>query len=105
VSNVVKERRRSDYRLVDFADRRRVFRFAKERQGATREVVGAEGVLESCVGRAGVNEVRPPELAHVAKALENFGVDERECQLVDTNIIPDRVAQDLEADGPSLAPV
>lgn len=103
VSDVVEQRRRPDYRLVDFSDRRRVFGFAKERQRATREVVGAECVLESRVGRAGVDEVSPTELANVSEPLKDFGVDERERQLVDTNVVPDRVAQNLEANRPSLA--
>ena len=38
------------------------------------------------------------------KALKDFGVDERERQLVDSNVVPDGVAQNLEAHSPSLGP-
>src|SRR5258706_3237941 len=67
-------------------------------------MMGAERVLEPRVGRARIDEVRPPELPHVPKALKDFGVDERERQLVDSNVVPDRVAQNLEAHSPSLGP-
>ena len=103
VSDVVEQRRRPDYRLVDFSDRRRVFGFAKERQGASREVVGSERVLESRVGGAGVDEVSPSQLADVPEPLKDFGVEEIESELVDANVIPDGVAQDLEVHGPGQA--
>src|SRR3984893_17461460 len=64
----------------------------------------AEGMLESRVGGTGVDEIGPTELTYVSEPLKDFGVDERERQLVDTNVVPDGVAQDLEAHGPSLAP-
>jgi hypothetical protein len=51
---------------------------------------------------AGIDEIRPAQLTDVSEALKNFRVGELESQLVDTNVIPDRVAQNLEAHGPSL---
>jgi hypothetical protein len=97
VPNVVKERRRSDDGLLLFADRYRVAGLAKERQGASREMVRAKSVLESRVRSAGIYQVRPAKLTHVTQALENLGVYELERQLIDSNVIPDRVAQDLES--------
>ena len=64
----------------------------------------AECVLEPRVCRAGVNEIRPAKLSHIPKPLKDFSVDERERQLVDSNVVPDRVAQYLEAHSPSLGP-
>lgn len=39
-------------------------------------MVRAECVLEAAVRGTGIDEVRPTELSHVAKSLEDFGVDE-----------------------------
>ena len=103
VSDVVEQRRGPDDRLLLLADRGGVFRFAKERERASREVVGAERVLESRVCRARIDEVRPSELADVPESLKDFGVDEAERELVDANVIPDGVAQDLEVHGPGGA--
>ncbi len=64
-------------------------------------MMGAERVLEARVSGAGINEVGPAELPDVAQPLKNFGVDELQRQLVDADVIPDGVAQDLEADRPS----
>jgi hypothetical protein len=41
-------------------------------------MVGAERVLESRVGGAGIDEVGPSELADVPESLKDFGVDEVE---------------------------
>ena len=58
-------------------------------------------MLEPGVGSSRIDEIRPAELANVAEALKYLGVDELEGQLVDADVIPDGVAQDLEADRPS----
>src|SRR5436309_7936471 len=92
VTDVVKERGRPHDRLFFFADRNRIGRLAEERQRPPREVMGAERVLESGVGCARVDEVRPTELADVPQALKDVGVDELERQLVDSNVVPDGVA-------------
>jgi Lon protease-like protein len=55
VSDVVKERRRPDDRLLLLTDGGCVFRLAKEREGAPREVVGAELVLETRLCSAWIN--------------------------------------------------
>src|SRR2546423_2688649 len=102
VSDVVKERRRSHDRLLVFADRDGVFRLAQEREGATRQMMCAERVLESRMGRAGVDEIGPAQLSNVTQALKDFGIDELEGELVDSDVVPDRVAQNLEAHGPFI---
>src|SRR5215210_698241 len=96
MSDVVKERRRPDYCLLLLADRSRVLGFAKERQSAPRKVVGSECVLEPRVRRARVDEVCPSQLTDISQALEHVCVDKVERQLIDTNVIPDGVAQYLE---------
>jgi hypothetical protein len=100
VSDIVKERGRSDDRLLVLVDR--MLGFAQQCQRPAREVVRPKGVLESGVGGAGINEVRPAELADVPEALKDIGVEKGERQLVDSNVVPDGVAQDLETHG--LAP-
>jgi hypothetical protein len=102
VSDIVEESGRSDNRLLILADRSGVFRFAKEGESAAREVVGAERVLKAGVCGAWVDEVGPPQLPYVSETLEHLGVDEAESELVDTNVIPDGVAQYLEVHGPSF---
>ena len=64
--------------------------------------MGTERVLEPRVRRARIDEVSPPELADISQALEHFGVDEVERELVDTNVVPDRVAQYFEVHDRSL---
>jgi hypothetical protein len=63
----------------------------------------AERVLEAGVSRAGINQICPAKLPDVTQTLKNLGVDELERQLVDADVIPDGVAQDLEADRPSAS--
>jgi hypothetical protein len=66
-------------------------------------MIGAESVLKTRMGCAWINEISPAELPDVAKALKNLGVDKVERQLVDSNVVPYRVAQNLESHGPSLS--
>ena len=68
-------------------------------------MVGTERVLETRVRCARIDEICPTQLSDVAEALEDFGVDEPQRQLVDTNVVPDGVAQNLEADRPSLCQI
>ena len=45
--------------------------------------------------------IGPAQLPDVAKTLKDVGVDELQGQLIDPDVIPDGIAQDLEADRPS----
>jgi hypothetical protein len=62
-------------------------------------MVRAQRMLESRVRRAGINEIRPSELADVSESLEDVGIYEIESELIDPDVIPDWVAQYLEAGG------
>jgi len=97
VPDVVQECRGPDDRLLFLADRDRMLGLAKERQRASREVMGAEGVLETRMRCARINQVGPAKLADVAQTLKDFGIDELERQLVDADVVPDGIAQNLEA--------
>ena len=103
MSNVVKKRRGSDDCLLVLTNRDRILCLAKKREGATRQVVRPQCVLESRMGRARVDEVRPAQLPDVAEPLKDFGIDETERELVDSDVVPDRVAQNLEAHAPFIA--
>src|SRR6266404_2407804 len=97
MADVVQQSSRSNYGLFGLTDRNRIFRLAKERQRAAREVVGAERVLEARVGRARIYEIGPAKLPNVPESLEDFGIDDPEGQLIDAAVVPDGVAQNLEA--------
>jgi len=60
-------------------------------------VIGADRVLEAGVRGAGINEIRQAELADISEPLKNIRVDEPESQLIDPDIIPQRVAQDFKS--------
>ena len=49
--------------------------FLQAREGAARQVVRAEGVLEPGVGGAGIDEEGVADLAHVAQPLHWRGVE------------------------------
>ena len=55
-----------------------------------------ERVFEAAVGRAGVDEKRVPQLAHVAEALYRGRVHHGEHLGVQPDVVPERVADDLE---------
>src|SRR5258705_3267745 len=100
VTNIVQQCRCSNHRLLGLTDRRRILRFAKERQRAAREVVRAECVLEARVGGTGIHEVGPAKLPNVSESLKDFGINEPEGKLIDPDVVPDGVAQNLEAHSP-----
>jgi hypothetical protein len=97
VTHIVEECSRPDNRLVIFAYRDRVFGFAKERQRSPRQVISPQRVLESRVCGAWIYQVRPAKLADVSQPLKDLGVDELEGEIVDADVVPERVAQNLEA--------
>ena len=68
----------------------------EQRERATGEVPGAERVLEPRVRRARVDEVREPELPHVPQPLECPRVDEADRQVVERDVVPERVPDDVK---------
>ena len=90
VADVVEQGRQADgqsFVAVDLAERG---------DGATRQVIGAERVLEAGVGSAGIDEERVTELAHVAQALDGRRVEDRQRLRFEADVVPERVANDLE---------
>jgi len=103
MADVVQECRRPDDRLLLLADRDRMLGLAKQCQRASREMMRAESVLKARMRCAGINEVGPAKLANVTQTLKDFGIDEFERQLVDADVVPDGVAQNLEPRRPLIA--
>jgi hypothetical protein len=58
-------------------------------------VIGTEGVLETRVSRAGVDEEAVTNLADVPKALNGGGVEGEERGSVEPDVVPEWVADDL----------
>jgi hypothetical protein len=96
VSDIMKERRRSNYRLFFSICTTEPVALGHQRQRSARQMIRAECVLEPRVGRSGINEIRQAKLPDVSESLKDFRIDETERQLVDTNVVPDWVAQDFE---------
>jgi len=59
-------------------------------------MVRAERVLEAAVRGAGIDEERVPQLAYVAQPLDGGGVDHGKRFGIEPDVIPERVADDLE---------
>ena len=61
-----------------------------------REVIRAQRMLESGMGGAGIDEEGMAELADVAKPLHRCGVQHGQRRRVEADVVPERVANDLE---------
>src|SRR2546423_12137506 len=59
-------------------------------------MIGAQRVLEPGVGRAGIDEKGMAELPNITQALHRRRVDDREGLGVEADVVPERVANDLE---------
>src|SRR2546422_3934429 len=82
----------------------RVPRVLELGEHAPGEMIGPQGVLEAAVGGARIDEEGMAQLAHVAEALHGGRVDYRDGLGVEPDVVPERVANDLEArqrDGPA----
>src|SRR3989442_1204545 len=66
------------------------------RQRAAREVVRAERVLEAAMRGAGIDEERVPQLTDVTQPLDGGGVDHGQRFGIEPDVVPERVADDLE---------
>ena len=81
-------------------DRRVVLVLLEQRERPAGEVVRPERVLEPRVGRARVDEKRQPELPNVAQPLERRRIDQLEAERIEPDVVPERVADDLDGHGP-----
>src|SRR5687767_3370551 len=79
--------------------------FRQQEEGTPRQMIGSEGVLEARVRRTRIDQVGEPELPDESQALKDVGIDEPESELIDADIVPERVAQNLESHArPSCQP-
>ena len=81
------------------ADRSRVAQLLQRREGPPGQMKGAEGVLEAAVGGAGVDQECVTDLADVAKALNGGRVERKQGGVVDPDVVPERIADDLGGSG------
>ena len=95
VSDVMKQRGRPHDGIVASAERP-AFALGEQGQRTAGQMVRAQCVLEARMGRAGVHEVRQPQLTHVAQSLHDTGVDQPHREVIDPDVVPQRVADDLE---------
>ena len=65
-------------------------------EGPAGKVIGAEHVLEAGVGGARIDEEGVPELPDVPQALHRGRVDDSQRLGLQADVIPQRVADDLE---------
>ena len=68
--HVVKQGRESDEGELLLRYAFKFTAFLQHADGSTREMVGAERMLEPCMRRTGVDEEGVPELPHVAEPLK-----------------------------------
>src|SRR2546430_9393410 len=101
--DVVQQRRRGERGAIAGREPG-IPRVLELRQRAPRQMISAEGVLEAAVRGARVDEEGMAQLPHVAESLNGGGVDHREGRGVEPDVVPERVADDLERrqrDGPA----
>ena len=94
VADVVQQRGQLDQQGVGLADLGGVLR-AQRRDGAPRQMVSAERMLEPAVGGAGIDEESVPELPDVAQPLEGGRVDHPQGGGLEPDVLPEQVADDL----------
>ena len=65
-------------------------------RGTPRQVIRPQRMLEARMGRTGIDEKCVAELPDVAEALEGWRIDHRQCLGLEADVVPERVADDLE---------
>ncbi len=70
--------------------------FVEQSQRFAREMMRAKRMLKSRMRGAGIHEVRQAELTHIAQALHDERVEQRKRECIQPNVIPQRVAQDIQ---------
>src|SRR5207302_4992682 len=71
--------------------------FFQLRERAAGQVIGTEAVLEARVRGAGIDEEGVTELADIPQPLDGGGIDDGQGIAVEADVVPERVADDLEA--------
>jgi hypothetical protein len=66
---------------------------------ASSEVIGAQRMLEARVRRAGIDQIRIAELPHIPQTLDCRGVQHRQRIAIHSDVVPERIANDLEIHG------
>ena len=95
VADVVQQRGHADCQALLLGRGAQLAQLVEGGQRSPRQVIGAECVLETGVGGAGVDQEGMAELADVAEALNRGRVESKQRRVVDPDVVPERVADDL----------
>jgi hypothetical protein len=98
MTDVVEQRGGGNDCALGGLDARKLSAFREQRERAPREVIRAKRVLESGVCRPGINEVGEPELPNVSKPLKGGGVDEAKGDVIDADVVPEGIADDIHGE-------
>ena len=95
VPDIVQQRRDANVRASAFTDVAQVTALLEQRQRTARQGIRAERVLETRMAGARIYQKRQPELSHVPQPLEGRCVDQAKGERLDTDVIPEGIADDL----------
>ena len=96
VPDVVKQGREPDREAVVLRHEVDLAALLQARQRPPGQVIRAEGVLESGVRGAGIDQERMPHLADVAEPLDRRRVQRQQRGAIQADVVPEGVANDLE---------
>ena len=99
VANVVQEGRQPHREAVFVGDPAELAVLLERGEGAARQVIGAERVLETGMGGAGIDEEGVTDLADVAESLDRRRVEREQRRPVEADVVPEGVADDLQIGG------
>ena len=96
VTDIVEQGGEPDGQTVTRIDPGQLATLLQRRERPSGQVVGAEGVLESGMGGAGIDEKGVAELSDVAEPLDRRRIEHELRRAVEADVVPERVADDLE---------
>ncbi len=96
MADVVQKRGESHGEAIVLGDPVQLAALLERRQGAARQMIRAERMLEPGVGGAGIDEEGEADLADVAQALERRRVEREQRRPVQADVVPEGVADDLQ---------
>jgi hypothetical protein len=95
VTYIVQQCGHANSQTVLFGSGAYLAEIAEGRQRPPGEVVRSEGMLESGMGGAGVDEKGVSQLTDVAQALNRRSIESEERGRIDPDVVPQRVSNDF----------
>jgi hypothetical protein len=99
MTDVMEQSRVRDESAIDWIYPVQLSPLPQKLKGLSRQMVNAEGVIESGMSGARVNEKRVTELTNVPEPLKGWRIDDPQGERIEPNRIPKGVADDLELVG------